>query len=499
MSQKLSKTTKKPVLIGKEDINFPEFVLGVLDNRGNKTESKEIIFQDPKYPDKKIGIVRSGYGFPTQLTRDLYRALMRLTYTKGHFQDRKVKCTLREICREMGIAVGGKTTTKIKESLDILTQTRVKFYYSYFDLEEKEVIDSITSIGILDTYTLREFNKKGDKKNSDTLENSIGWSIDFWDLSLKEAKNLINYDYSFYIALKGNITKELYVFLNKRAFNKKFFKIPLSVLAFEKLGMSRTLTDKLFKVRQQLRKAHQELLEKGFFDSEPLFVKTSDEEWIHYSFAVRHKFVEDKEPAFLEQTLLVFDEHQEKIKNELKQIDFTEGQIGKILDQHETQFLQDGLDLLAITESIKNPRNWFWGYLKGRYDITTLHQKRKEEEKLLERRRQEEIKQKQIEQEERIRLEILKKEEEEKAKQSANQNNLINDWIIKNPMQWVEMCKNYLENDFKGDNSFFYERLIKDSQKQEKTPLEVFMATDIYNYKMRSMVWQIVEGEKQVL
>lgn len=481
--QKTQPAETTAIMVSKEDINFPEFVLGVLDGRSNKQQNEELIFQDPQYPDKKIGIVPGGYGFPTQLTRDLYRALMRLTHVKGRFQSRNVDCTLREICREMGLKINGKVMKQIRLNLDILTQTQVKFYYSYYDLEHKDIIDQVTSIGILDSYTLREFNKKGDKKDSEKLNNSFGWSPSFWNLSLKEAKNLINYDYSFYIALKGNITKELYVFLNKRAFKNKFFKIPIRVLAFEKLGMSRTLTGKLFKVRQQLRKAHQELLEKGFLDSEARFVKTKDNEWIHYSFAVRHKFTEDKEPAFLEQTLLVFDEAQEKIKNELKQIDFTEGQIGKMFDQHKTQFLRDGLDLLAITENIKNSRNWFWGYLKGEYDTDTLHQKRQEAEELEKRRRQEEVQQKRLEE-----------EEKQKARQSAKQKAMVNDWISKNPMQWIEMCKNYLESDFKADNSFFYEQLMKDSHKQQKTPLEVFMATDMYNYKMRSKVLGIVRG-----
>lgn len=469
--------------IGKEDINFPEFVLGVLDKNSSQHKD-EIMFQDPINPDQKISISSGIHGFPTQFTRDLYRGLMRLTYLKNKFNSKKINCTLREICRELGIKPTGKAMHQIRESLDILTETRVKFYYSYFNIRENDKIDKVTSIGILDGYTLAEYNKKKNKdKGANTLENFISWSPSFWDLSLKEAKNLINYDYSFYISLSGNITKELYIFLNKRAFNKKFFKIPIRILAFEKLGMSRNLTNKLFKVRQQLRKAHQELLEKGFFDSEPRFVKTSDNEWVHYSFAVRHKTdSEKKESLFLEQTLLVFDEEKEKLKNDLKSIGFTEGQIGKFFDQHTTEFLQDGLDLLNITKNIKSPRNWFWGYLKGEYNTDVLEEYRKEKQEQEKRLKEQE--------QERQRLE---EEEKKKEQESTKQKNLINDWIIKNPMQWVEMCQTYLENDFKKDNPVFHDRLIMIAKKQQKTPLEVFMASEMYNYKVRGMVLEIVK------
>jgi len=470
-------------VVGKEDINFPEFVLGVLDKNSNKESKKEIIFHDPLYPDKKIGVVPSIFGFPTQLTRDLYRALMRLTYLKNRFHSSKIDCTLREICREMGIKVSGQMTAKIRESLDILAGTQVKFYHSYYNLESKDLIDEVTSIGILDGYTLREFNKKGDKKmDQEKLQNSIKWSPSFWDLSLKEAKNLINYDYSFYISLNGNITKELYIFLNKRAFNKKFFKIPIRILAFEKLGMSRTLSDKLFKVRQQLRKAHQELLEKGFFDSEPRFVKTSSDEWVHYSFSVRHKIgVDETEPGFLEQTLLVFDEEQEKLKDNLKKIGFTEGQIGKMFDRHSIDFLRDGIDLLGITENIKNPRNWFWGYLKGDYDTDTLHQHRQSQQEEEKKRKEEEEKRQKEEQ-----------KEQEKAEQSAKQKAEINDWISKNTLKWIEMCENYLKNELKTDSRFFYDRVMATAKKQGKTPVEVFMSNEMYNYKVRATVWEIL-------
>lgn len=470
--------------IGKEDINFPEFVLGVLDKNSGQNRG-EIIFEDPINPDQKISVSSGNHGFPTQFTRDLYRGLMRLTYLKNKFKSKKINCTLREICRELGIKPTGKAMHQIRESLDILAETRVKFYYSYFDLKENDKINKVTSIGILDGYTLAEYSK-GKKKGSEVLENSILWASSFWDLSLKEAKNLINYDYSFYISLKGNITKELYIFLNKRAFNKKFFKIPIRILAFEKLGMSRTLTDKLFKVRQQLRKSHQELMEKGFLDSDPRFIKSIDNEWVHYSFAVRHKTgLDEKEPSFLEQTLLVFDEKQEELKNNLKKIGFTEGQIGKMFDQHSTEFLEDGVDLLGITENIKNSRNWFWGYLKGQYDTETLSQHRQAKQKADEEKKQSEEEQHKLEE-----------EEKQQAEQSARQKALVNDWIVKNTMQWVEMCRNYLKNDFKLDNSFFYDRLMITAKKESKIPLEVFIASEIYNYKVRGMIWEIVNINK---
>ena len=488
MSHQLAKKqVKNPTtIIGKEDINFSEFTLGVLRKNSNANVS-EIIFQDPIKPNQKISISSGIHGFPTQFTRDLYRALMRLTHIKNRFGSGKVKCTLRDICRELGVSVGGKTVSQIKESLDILTGIRIKFYYSYYDLKEKATINEIKSIGILDGYTLREFNKKGSKKNSQKVENFITWSSSFWNLSLKEAKNLINYDYSFYVSLRGNIAKELYIFLNKRAFTKKFFKIPIRVLAFEKLGMSRTLTNNLSKVRQQLRKAHQELLGKGFLATEPEFVKNQDktEEWIHYSFAVRHKYPAGEKGAnFFEQTLLVFSEEQEKLKSDLKDLDFTEGQIGKMFGEYETKFLQNGLELLAITDNVKNQRNWYWGYLKGKYDVETLEaQKQKEQERQEWLIQEAEAKQKQLEQK--------AKQDQKNAKQQAQ----IDDWIVKNPLQWIQMCQTYIDKDFQNNNPFFYQQLNIQSTNQQKTPLEIFTASRMYNNPVRWMVWDIVRED----
>jgi len=478
--------------VGKEDVNFPEFLLGVMDSKRANHSNQEIQFIDPLKPENKIGIVPSGLGFPTQFDRDVYRALMKITKEKNSFCNPDVPVTRREISQIMGLPDSGSILKRVEQSLDLLTGVRVKFYNSYFDMEKREEVEEVLNIGILSSYRLdnresRKKNKgKADEKVAGLDPNTIRWSKEFWNLSLKQARNLIDYDYSLYRSLKGSIAKELYIFLNKRAYSNKFFSIPLKVLAFEKLGMSRTQEKRMSKVRQQLRDAHKKLMDIGFFTVEPKINKGSNGEFVSYSFAVRYPSqTKGDNSAFLDPVPLIPNSDLEKLKKELTAIGFNEGQVGKMYQKHDKQFLYDGLELLAITKNVRSKKSWFLGYLKGDYDMSDLEEKRCKEKAEEEFEKQEQKRR----QEEAVK-------EQEQAEKSAKENALVNDWIAVNPLKWVDMCKVYIETEFEQENSFMYNNLLKKAQESGQDSLEMFMSTRMYNYALRGRVLEQVSEEK---
>jgi len=473
--------------VGKEDVNFPEFVLGVMDNKRGSTSSQELIFQDPLKTHHKIGIVPSGLGFPTQFDRDVYRALMKLTKEKTRFDSRDVPITRREISQLMGLPDNGSILKRIEKSLDLLTGVRIKFYNSYYDMEKKEDIEEVINIGILSSYRLDNRESRKKKKGQDTQiaglsPNTVRWSKEFWNLSLKQARNLIDYDYSMYISLKGNITRELYIFLNKRAYSSSFFSIPLTVLAFEKLGMSRTQQKHLSKVRQMLRKAHAELMDLGFFSSEPIFHKTATDEHVQYSFAVRYssqkKTNQPHQPR-------IPDGHLERLKMLLAEIGFTDGQVGKLYQKHDTQFLFDGLELLEMTKNVHNKKGWFLGYLKGGYDMTDLEQKRQED---AQKRQEKQVADTQARAE--------NKAQSRAQKAQAQQDAQVDAWIASNPLEWIDMCRAYVDTQFEEESPAMYQALQKAAHKADKQPLEMFMGNRMYNYPLRDAIMQKLQSEE---
>lgn len=458
--------------IAKEDINFPEFCFGVIGKVPLRDQPDELVFVDKINPDAQITVSKSRYGLPTQFTRDLRLALMRIGYRKNKFKSRQTPASAGEILAEMGLTHNGKNLSILKKHLDILTGTRIKFNHSFFDKEESKQIDKTIEFGILSGYEIVEFKNLKGKKKSDDPDNLIGkfmWSDYFYDNSVQNAKNLIDMDYALYTQLEGDITKQLYSFLNKRSYGRDIFRIELSVLAFEKLGLSRN--NSMSKVRFALKKSHKALLSSGFLKREPEFSKSFDgKEYAVYNFSQTYSLPEHQE------ILPIVDIRFDTIKHRLQLLEFTEGQIGKVFKEYSTELIIDALDMFDLENSggkIKSPRKWILACLSRGFDTSNLEAKRKESLEASLAMATEEA---------RLKQEAIIAEE--KAKLAEENKKKIDLWIGENPAKYYTKCQEFYKELQETNNTVFLDLIQREVKKSGKSEVEVIMS----NTALSSMV-----------
>jgi len=458
--------------IAKEDINFPEFCFGVIGKVPLKDQPDELVFVDKINPDAQITVSKSRYGLPTQFTRDLRLALMRIGYRKNRFKSRQTPASAGEILAEMGLTHNGKNLSILKKHLDILTGTRIKFNHSFFDKEQSKQIDKTIEFGILSGYEIVEFKSLKGKKKSDDPDNLIGkfmWSDYFYDNSVQNAKNLIDMDYAMYTQLEGDITKQLYSFLNKRSYGRDVFRIELQVLAFEKLGLSRN--NSMSKVRFALKKSHKSLMEAGFLKREPEFTKSFDgKEYAVYNFSQTYSLPENQE------VLPIADSRFDDLKHRLQLLEFTEGQIGKLFKEYPTESITDALDMFDLENTngkIKSPRKWILACLSRGFDTSNLEEKRKESEeaRLALAKEQEQL------EEEGIRA-------AEKARTAEENKKKIDLWIGENPAKYYTKCQEFYKDLEETNNTIFLDLIKREVKKSGTSEVEVIMA----NAALSSMV-----------
>ncbi|NJK70643.1 MAG: hypothetical protein HC932_00005 [Thermales bacterium] len=267
------------------------------------------------------------------------------------------------------------------------------------------------------------------------------------------------------MSLKGDITKELYLFLNKRRFNKNDLRIDINILAFEKLGMSRNLEGKLFKVRQVLRKAHKELLVKGFLKIEPQFIKESSGEYLYYQF---------KGTPTLESK----DEVVEQVEEMLLQIGLTGGQIAKLLKNHTNEQVKDAIELFNLQKSgsIKHPTKWLFACLSKDFDLTELDESRN--------------KKAQIEKDEKelvLKKEKELKEDKKKRDLAKEMNDMLSNWIANNSFRYYTLCNEYIEQE-KASNSIIYKSIRDKARKDKVSEMQVVMDNKMFNSPVKAQI-----------
>ncbi len=416
--------------IGMEDINFPELALGLCATKRQKNEPKEIVFQSSFSSDERIIIKPSSDGYPMQSTRDLCRCLMVLTNRKNNFQDRRVKISLNEIAKELKIKPSGRALNKIKKNLMILKGTTIIFENCYFHKQTKKKIKRTIVLSVLSNYVFEEskYKKENDKafeNDPDIFRAGIVWDDFFFNTALENGKNLINFHFEYYLSLKNNISKELYLFLNKRSYNKNFVRIEINDLAFNKIGITRSLKDKLYKVRYELKKAHKELQETGFLQREPYFEKLNGCEYVNYEFPPQLPFdynLDEKEKQKLQQVINIL----------VEEFDFYEPTIKRAVNQYGQDRVVLGVKFLKVKKKkkvvIKNYQSLFFDFLrnKDKYDMWEVE----EEDSKVEKRKQKSQK-----------LQVEREAREEQERKEKEKIQKLNTWIKENPEEYEKINK----------------------------------------------------------
>jgi hypothetical protein len=199
---------------------------------------------------------------PGPLERDVLLALYEIAYenytSKGvPVPERMPLGTMRSFLTRLGLAPGGKTVLSIKIALKRLVYTQCKSENSFFDKSKNlyltEAFNLLRGIGIV-----------GD---SDGQGGTIEETFICFDSHIRDnlnARYLMVLDTHFMRLLRSDIVKQLYPLLSYwfwRMANEDYWRVQYSWLA-EHIGIK--VWDNLWRAKQQLQAANDELKEKGY-------------------------------------------------------------------------------------------------------------------------------------------------------------------------------------------------------------------------------------------
>ena len=243
----------------RDEMNLAEFPLAVLSTRINPNV-KTLEFSDTqKMPNgdlvERQWILTGAdkFGLPTATDDDVVLGLICLTMDQG-FRDRKVYFTRYELLRILRWSTEGKSYSRVTKSLDRLSGARIRATNAFYDNSLKAY--QTKNFGIIDAYELN------DERGSQHDPNSFFiWSEVIFD-SFK-AGFVKKIDLDFYFGLNSSVSRRLYRYLDKHFYYKHTVEKSLTVLAFEKLGLSRTYKY-VSSIKQQLTPACEELVATGF-------------------------------------------------------------------------------------------------------------------------------------------------------------------------------------------------------------------------------------------
>jgi hypothetical protein len=462
--------------IAKEDINFPEFCFGIMGKAPKDKQPEELVFVDKRNPDAKISIYKSKHGLPTQFTRDLRYALIRIAHRKNNLLERKVPINGDEIIQELGLARSGNNLSIVKKHLDILTGTNINFQNNFFDKSTNQQIENTVSFNILQAFSIT--SKKQMKTKDQSLEGFFMWNEYYWDKSIVNGRNLIDMDYMLYRLFDGDITKQLYLFLNKRSYKSKTLRLELDVLAYEKLGISRTRS--LTKVRYDLKKSHDQLLKNNFLESLPTYSNFNDKLFITYEFNQQNRLETDSNDT-------VLSNQDVSITNDLEIYGFTQGQVAKMINKYGNELIEKTIKFYifsAKSQKIRSPKKWILASLEKDFDTSEFD---KHEQDLFESIN--------FQQKEKETREQQKHEEIENKRRSEESDQQIRTWIGNNSGTYASLCTEYLET-LKIENPFMYKSLTEKSLKTKVSPLQTLMDNKIYNTEVRSKIYSMINQSK---
>ena len=200
------------------------------------------------------------FGLPLAADEAVYVALMEVTREQG-FQSRTLHLTRYDLIHRLGWPDKGQSYHRLHAALDRLLGVTITAQRAFFDRRQQRYVD--VGFHILDDYVL--FDEQPGRKHRDGRvyipQSYVSWNQIIFQ-SFQDG-NLKQLDVGFYFSLRSALSRRLFRYLDKKRLDgKPVFRIGLSKLGFEKLGMSRNYYPSHLK--QELRRAHEELQLKGF-------------------------------------------------------------------------------------------------------------------------------------------------------------------------------------------------------------------------------------------
>jgi hypothetical protein len=250
--------------IGGDEMNLAEFPFALLADRQpagvTSLEFTDTIRGKDGERVTRIWTVTGAeeFGLPVASDEDLYVALMEVTREQG-YRSRTIHVTRYDLIHRLGWPDKGQSYRRLQAGLDRLLGVTITAQRAFWDRRKQRYVDM--GFHIIDDYVLYD-EQPGRKSNRVYVPQSyVSWNqIVFQSL---QAGNLKQLDVGFYFSLRSSLSRRLFRYLDKKRLDgKPAFRISLRRLGFEKLGMSRNYYPS--HIKQELERAHQELLRNGF-------------------------------------------------------------------------------------------------------------------------------------------------------------------------------------------------------------------------------------------
>ncbi len=263
---------------GKDEMNFAEFPIAALCKRP-PDNSKTVIFEDQIY-DKKAGklVTRrlmitgsDAYGLPVPFDDEVIFALVNIATRYGSKNvSEELEFLPNQIIEVLGLKKHTYYRERIEESLKRWTGVTMHYENAWREFESREWISE--GFHLIESYSCRDEGY------------TIRWGKEvFRNL---QGGNLRPIDLNIYRKLKGNVTKRMYRFLDKRFKMSRLQTFDLHSFAHNKIGLSEDAYTDVAQVKRALEQSINQLVEEKFITfrtKKERFTKVSAGVWqVHF-------------------------------------------------------------------------------------------------------------------------------------------------------------------------------------------------------------------------
>lgn len=285
--------------VGRDEMNLAEFPFALLADRHPKGLDTVIFTDTVAGPGgeqvERIWTVAGSEEFGLPLASDelVYVALMEVTKEQG-FQNRTIYITRYDLIKRLGWPDKGGSYKRLQRALDRLLGVTIKAERAFWDNKKKRYVD--VGFHVIDDYAIYD-EQPGRKARAGKRRlpySYVSWNqVIFASFRSGYIKHL---DTAFFFSLRSALSRRLYRYLDKKRYDgKPAFRIGLSKLAFEKLGMSRNYYPS--HIKQELARAHEELMQHGFLRDVAYQPRRGrQDDLVVYRFTAR-KYMVEKKPA----------------------------------------------------------------------------------------------------------------------------------------------------------------------------------------------------------
>ena len=245
---------------GSDELNLAEFPLSLVSNRVSDGAAV-LVFEDTCWDAKnrqmvprKVTISGSAdCGLPVASDEEVLLALIQITNQQG-FKNKRVNFSRYQLLQILGWEDTGYYYKRIESALDTWLGVNVKWKNAWRDYALKSDWGNKGIVLIQDFEIARKDSDRNGKSSHITWADQLFESF--------RSGNLKGLDFNLYRALRNNIAKRMFRFLDKRFYVKKVLTFNLATFAYEKVGMKRSYA--LANVKQQFKAAIDELVSVGF-------------------------------------------------------------------------------------------------------------------------------------------------------------------------------------------------------------------------------------------